>query len=90
MTRGPEEAQAIASLITDAFCECQSSVQADVGRLSGEIYRRVDIEGRSLEAAAAAAGLSMRDARTVLFLFRRQMAGALAGSILASRLPDTD
>lgn len=89
MIKGPEDSQAITQLISDVFCECGSTVQTDVGRLSGELFLKVDVEGRSLKAAADAVGLSTSDARTVLFIFRRRMAGALVDSVLASRLPDS-
>lgn len=88
MTQGPAEVQVITQLISDVFCECRVTLQADVGRLSGELYRRVDVEGRNLEDAAGALALGMREARTLLFLFRRQMASALVRTVLAERLPE--
>ena len=89
MTAEPAEAQVISDLISDVFCECRRTVQADVGRLSAELFLKVDVEGRSLQSAADAVGLSTADARTVLFIFRRRMAGSLVESILASRLTES-
>ena len=88
MTTEQADAQVIADLIFDIFCECSGRVQDDVGRLSGELFLKVDVEGRTLRSAADAVGLSTGDARTVLFLFRRQMASALVGSVPTTRLPD--
>ena len=88
MTTEPADAQVVADLIADVFCECRSKVQADVGRLLGELFVMVDVEGRSLLYAADAVGLSAGDAKKVLFLFRRQMASALVGSVSTTRLPD--
>ncbi len=90
MTKDPQDSQAIALLLSDVFCECGDVVQADVGRLSGELFVKVDVEGWSLRSAADAVGLSTGDAKTVLFLFRRQMASALVGSVLAARVTDSD
>lgn len=86
MTSEPAEAQAFSSLISDVFCECRGAAQADVGRLSRELFLKVDVEGRSLCSAADAVGLTTGEARTVLFLFRRQMAGAMVGSVSTSCL----
>lgn len=90
MPTEPADAQAVADLISDVFCECRSTVQADVGRLSGELFLKVDVEGRSLRSAADAVGLSTGDAKTVLFLFRRQMASALVASVLTVPASDAD
>lgn len=90
MTKGPADARVITHLVSDVFCICRGTVQADVGRLSGELFRSVDVDGRSLEAAADAVGLSTLEARTVLFIFRRRMAGAVVDSILASQPPESD
>lgn len=90
MDRKPVEAQAIADLVSNVFCECRRTVQADVGVLSGELFLKVDVEGRTLQFAAEALGLTTHEARTVLFLFRRQMAGAVVGSVLAAQLPDAN
>lgn len=90
MDRKPAETQAIADLVSKVFCECRRTVQADVGALSGELFLKVDVEGRTLQFAAEALGLTTHEARTVLFLFRRQMAGAVVGSVLAARLPDAN
>ncbi len=87
MTREPTEAQVIADLVSDVFCECRGTVQADVGALSGELFLEVDVEGRSLRSAADSLGLTPQEARTILLLFRRQMVNALVGSVLAEGLP---
>ncbi|MAS04181.1 MAG: hypothetical protein CL534_05750 [Ahrensia sp.] len=88
MTREPAEAQAILDLVSDVLCKCQGAVQADVGALSGELFLKVDVEGRTLQFAADALGLTTHEPRTMLFLFWRQMAGALVGSVSGARLPD--
>ena len=90
MTTEPADAQAVADLISDVFCECRSIVEADVGRLSGELFLKVDVEGRSLRSAADAVGLSTGDAKTALFLFRRQIASALVSSVLTVSASDED
>ena len=45
MTTEPADAQAVADLISDVFCECRSIVEADVGRLSGELFLKVMSKG---------------------------------------------
>lgn len=87
MMKEREVAQPLAHLVSDVFCECRSAVQADVGRLAGELFCRVEIEDQRLQVAADALGLSTGDARAVLFLFRSRMAGALVGSVSACRVP---
>lgn len=84
MTTEPAEVQVISDVLSDVFCECRITMQADVGKLSGELFRRVDTEGQSIEVAAEALGLGTREARTLLFMFRKRMACALVGSISAA------
>lgn len=90
MTSEPEDAQAMADLMSDLFCACRDRVQDDIGRLSGELFRQVDVEGRSLQSAADAAELSPGDARAALYLFRLRMAGALVESVVTSPWPGPD
>ena len=84
MTTEPAESQVISDVLSEVFCECRSTIQADVGKLSGDLFRRVDTEGQSIEVAAGALGLGTREARTLLFMFRKRVASALVGSISAA------
>ena len=79
-----QEDRATEKLFSGLLCRCKSTVQADIGKLSGELFRRVDTEGQSIEVAAEALGLGTREARTLLFMFRKRMASALVGSISAA------
>lgn len=90
MTAARADAKVIADLISGVFCECRSTVQAETGRLSGELFLKVDVEGRSIQSAAASLGLSTGDAKAILFLFRRQMASAFVSSILTVPASDPD
>lgn len=84
MTTEPAESQVISDMLTDVFCECRSTMQADVGKLSGDLFLKVDVEGQTLRSAAEAVGLGTREARTLLFMFRMRVASALVGSISAA------
>lgn len=84
MTGVTKEDRVTEKLFSGLLCSCKNTVQADIGKLSGELFNRVDTEGQSIEVAAEALGLGTRDARTLLFMFRKRMASALVGSISAA------
>ena len=57
-----KEDRATEKLFSGLLCSCKNAVQADIGKLSGELFRRVDTEGQSIEVAAEALGLGTREA----------------------------
>ena len=88
MTRTPTDAYEAKYLLSDVFCRCKGAVQSDVGKMAGELFRRMDIEGESLEVAAAAVGLSPPEARTVLSIVRCRMAEAMVDHISTNSVTD--
>ena len=78
-----KEDRATEKLFSGLLCSCKNAVQADIGKLSGELFRRVDTEGQSIEVAAEALGLGTREARTLL---RTQPAGPGQIRVLVRRM----
>lgn len=81
------DARVTAQLLVDVFCRCRTAVQSDVGNMAGELFHRVDIEGESLEIAAADLGLAPSEAKAFLSVTRCRIAVALVDHISVRSAP---
>ncbi len=84
----PTDARETKQLLVEVFCRCRSAVQSDIGNMAGELFRRVDIEGESLQIAAADLGLEPSEAKTFLSVTRCRIASALVDHISARSAPE--
>ena len=71
-----------AHLLTELLCKCSDSLEADVGSIARELFRRVEIEDEALALVANSLELDHNDAHVILVLARRCAAEALVNSIL--------
>ncbi|KGJ04915.1 hypothetical protein SAMN04487972_101239 [Paracoccus halophilus] len=75
----------IANLLASVYCACEQELRHHVATLACELFRRVDIDGESLAAAARALDLEARDAEAILAIIRRDLAAAVAGCLCTGR-----
>jgi len=71
-----------AHLLTELLCKCGESLEADVGSIALELFRRVEIEDEALALVANSLELDHNEAHVILVLSRRCAAKALVNSIL--------